>query len=210
MSDTQSPFPAFTVPVVFLVFACLFLADPWGAVPEPPAYQPRDPSFADPAPPRKVSAEAPRLVRGSMSYGCAECHRHFDTSRASVNRTVAEHTEIVLEHGPNNRCLNCHHPEDREQLVNHDGSPLPFAKVSDLCAKCHGPIARDWRKGIHGRRSGSWVPNSPDRAVLQCTACHDPHSPSFKPLRPAPPPEHPVVGRGRKTVTVARRETSDV
>jgi hypothetical protein len=43
----------------------------------------------------------------------------------------------------------------------------------------------DWRAGVHGKRVGNWWG---PKEYLSCVACHDPHSPLFKPLEPKPPP----------------------
>jgi hypothetical protein len=57
-----------------------------------------------------------------------------------------------------------------------------------LCGQCHGPKLRDWKLGIHGKRTGSW---SGKKHYLLCVHCHDSHAPKFKPLKPMPPPTKP-------------------
>ncbi|MBI4613676.1 MAG: hypothetical protein HY720_08715 [Planctomycetes bacterium] len=97
---------------------------------------------------------------------------------------------IVLQHGPRERwCFDCHNPNDRDTLRLANGNPVKFTESYLLCAQCHGTIFRDWKAGVHGRRSGFW--NGKKRLLL-CAHCHDPHSPRFKPKKPLPPPVSPA------------------
>jgi hypothetical protein len=57
-----------------------------------------------------------------------------------------------------------------------------------LCRQCHGPQARDFDHGAHGGMKGHWDLAHGDRLRHGCTTCHDPHSPAFSPMWPAPPP----------------------
>lgn len=102
----------------------------------------------------------------------------------------------VLHHGPPERwCFDCHNPADRDTLRLANGKPVKFTESYLLCAQCHGTIFRDWKAGVHGRRSGFW--NGKKRLLL-CAHCHDPHSPRFKPLKPLPPPVAPAHLRQEK------------
>lgn len=197
--DDATPSPAPWIAGGFLVLTGLLLADPWGAVHPPAPRVARDRNFADPSPVRQPPTKVPRLVKGPYEYSCQECHRHLDTSRPTRGQAQSEHRDIVLEHGRNDRCYNCHHRENRNALVDHDGGEIGYDDVPKLCGKCHGTLYRDWEAGTHGRRGGSWKPESPDRTRLACNACHDPHAPRFGALAPAPPPRHPDRGAGRPT-----------
>ena len=70
--------------------------------------------------------------------------------------------------------------------------PKPNNKVIefafDYCGQCHGTIYRDWRAGIHGKRTGYWNGKKEYRI---CLKCHNPHDPKFKKLKPEPPPLRP-------------------
>ena len=33
---------------------------------------------------------------------------------------------------------------------------MSFAESYVLCGQCHGEKLRDWRAGVHGRRTGQW------------------------------------------------------
>lgn len=134
----------------------------------------------------------PRTRVGTFEYDCGDCHQHFSVpespSGGQQRRLVAEHTQIDLDHGSNDRCLNCHRRENVGGFADHDGSEIPYSKSEDLCRKCHGPKFRDFRAGIHGGTSGYWNGSADASPRATCIGCHDPHSPRFKPIKPAPGP----------------------
>lgn len=130
-------------------------------------------------------------------YPCSMCH-----SMMPVNTTRRQltgfHTNIVLRHDEENRwCLDCHDAENRDQLHLASGAPVPFEESYRLCGQCHGEKYRDWRAGVHGRRSGDW---NGHKTYLLCAHCHNPHQPHFQPLKPEPapiPPKETVGGLER-------------
>jgi hypothetical protein len=63
-----------------------------------------------------------------------------------------------------------------------------FEKSYLLCGQCHGTIYRDWKAGVHGKRTGQWNGRKQYRL---CVHCHNPHQPKYKPLKPLPPPIRP-------------------
>ena len=65
---------------------------------------------------------------------------------------------------------------------------MPFEESYRLCGQCHGEKFRDWRAGVHGRRTGYW---NGHKQYLLCAHCHNPHQPRFKPLAPKPAPRRP-------------------
>ncbi len=123
---------------------------------------------------------------------CRACHGPEKDFPVNFKRAEAllVHTNVKLVHGGLRVwCLDCHHPEERNFLLPlSDGTPITFERSYLLCGKCHGTKFRDWRNGIHGRRTGEW--NGPKTYYL-CVNCHDPHTPRFKPLEPLPPPQKP-------------------
>ncbi|MBI2569433.1 MAG: hypothetical protein HYV63_20660 [Candidatus Schekmanbacteria bacterium] len=127
-------------------------------------------------------------------WPCTDCHDPQDDN-AERRELSDEHTDIVLHHGDEKRwCLDCHSFENRTKLRLASGEPVSFTKSYELCGQCHGTIFRDWKAGIHGRRTGYW--NGPKRYLL-CVHCHWPHAPRFKQMVPLPPPARPeTVGRG--------------
>ncbi len=123
---------------------------------------------------------------------CRACHGPEKDFPVNFKRREAllVHRNIQLNHGGVRVwCLDCHHPKDRNYLLPlSDGRLIEFEESYLLCGKCHGTIFRDWRHGIHGRRTGFW--NGKKQYHL-CVNCHDPHSPEFKPLQPEPEPKKP-------------------
>jgi hypothetical protein len=102
---------------------------------------------------------------------------------------TAFHTEIELRHDEENRwCLDCHDADNRDVLHLAGGQEIPFEESFRLCGQCHGEKYRDWRAGVHGRRSGSW---NGHKTYLLCAHCHNPHAPAFEPIEPLPPPVRP-------------------
>jgi cytochrome c553 len=125
---------------------------------------------------------------------CSACHGKDEDFPVNPRRRedLRVHTQVQLNHGGVRVwCLDCHHPGDRDFLLPlSDGEPIPFERSYLLCGKCHGTKYRDWRNGIHGRRTGSW---SGEKSYLLCVHCHEAHSPRFKPMRPMPPPDKPWI-----------------
>lgn len=154
---------------------------------QPPVGLPTD-THLDKTPPRKTVGLD--LVRNGWSYNCMECHKLLQ-ARWHYDRPVNEHQDIVLQHGENRFCLNCHHPTNRNAFVDYDGSEIAQSDVVQLCGKCHGTIYRDWKAGVHGRQNGYWNVSMGPRTKLRCIQCHDPHSPKFQPIKPLPPLKYP-------------------
>jgi hypothetical protein len=123
---------------------------------------------------------------------CRACHGKEKDFPVNFKRREAlqVHRNIRLNHGGVRVwCLDCHHPDNRNYLLPlSDGQPITFDTSYQLCGKCHGTQFRDWRNGIHGKRTGHW---NGDKTYLLCVSCHDPHSPKFKPLEPMPAPKQP-------------------
>ncbi len=123
---------------------------------------------------------------------CRACHgpeKDFPTN-FKRREALLVHRNVKLNHGGVRAwCLDCHHPENRDFLLPlSDGKLIGFEDSYLLCGKCHGTKFRDWRNGIHGRRTGSW---NGEKSYYLCIGCHDPHSPKFKPIKPMPPPHKP-------------------
>ncbi|MBL8747089.1 MAG: hypothetical protein JNK58_12135 [Phycisphaerae bacterium] len=127
--------------------------------------------------------DARESIVDGIKRPCSECHRLFAPSQAE-NRTLMQHKEIVLRHGINARCLNCHDGADRDKLVLHNGALVGFDQAPLLCSQCHGTVFRDWQHGVHGKTMGSWDAASGAQRRLACNECHDPHSPAYRPMAP--------------------------
>jgi hypothetical protein len=175
------------VPLVFLGLAAWFL---WGSgsampvLPEPVGF---DRAEIAPVPPRADVLDRPEIVVGGYVQRCSACHDLFE-SEELVPTDLRQHEHIVLDHGLNARCHNCHSRTDHNKLILHAGEEIAFSEVVRLCASCHGPTWRDWEKGMHGRTTGSWDAEREEQRRLGCTECHDPHAPAFPAVAPLPGP----------------------
>ena len=111
----------------------------------------------------------------------------FDSSTVGQSQ-FKQHEHIVLDHGLNDTCVNCHDVENRNKLALRNGETIGYDQVQLLCAKCHGTVFRDWQAGTHGRTDGYWDSERGERVRVVCTQCHDPHSPAYDPMVPLPGP----------------------
>jgi len=121
-------------------------------------------------------------------FPCSECHAEMEPN-PERRELVDMHDDIILDHAEGQRwCLDCHNLNDRDTLRLVSGEVIPFTESYRLCGQCHGDKFRDWKVGIHGKRTGYW---NGEKQYLLCAHCHNPHSPRFKPLKPMPPPVRP-------------------
>ncbi len=121
-------------------------------------------------------------------FPCSECHATQETNPYRRVLTDA-HEDIIFTHDAENRwCLDCHDAKNRDMLHMADGRLVDFKESYKLCGQCHGLKLRDWRNGVHGRRTGSW---NGQKQYLLCAHCHNPHAPKFKKLKPLPAPVKP-------------------
>ena len=129
------------------------------------------------------------LERGVMDYfPCSDCHRK-KTPNPAKRKLLKEHTDIQLNHAVKNIwCVDCHNLANRDKLRLINGELIPFSKSFLLCGQCHGTIYRDWKVGVHGKRTGFW---NGEKVYRLCVHCHNPHSPGFKPIKPKSPPLKP-------------------
>jgi len=122
-------------------------------------------------------------------FPCSDCHADQETN---PERRVLEdmHEDIkIINHNEEERwCLDCHNPDDRDFLRLASGRLVSFEESYYLCGQCHGTIFRDWKAGIHGRRTGEW---NGVKTYRLCVHCHNPHQPRFQPIAPLPPPVKP-------------------
>ena len=120
------------------------------------------------------------------SYPCMDCHEDEETN-LEIRELEEEHDELTLEHGGERFwCLTCHQPGNRDYLRSLKNNAIDFDQSYRLCGQCHFQRQKDWFFGAHGKRMGNWLG---ERILYLCTECHDPHSPSIKPIKPNPPPK---------------------
>ena len=130
-------------------------------------------------------------------FPCSECHADMDVN-AERRMLEDEHVEIseMFNHASDQRwCLDCHNPNNRDVLRLANGDLVSFEESYNLCGQCHGTIFRDWKAGIHGKRTGEW---NGKKQYRLCVHCHNPHSPKFKPIKPLPPPDNPLEIKYKK------------
>lgn len=153
-----------------------------------------------------VKPREPHLMYFNMGpEGCAFCHngKMVPFPKDKKPRLLAMHQDTVenslqLQHGRGAVwCLDCHSSTNRNKLIDRQGSEISFNQPQKLCGSCHGEAYIDWRAGIHGKRTGSWV-NGNKKRWWVCTECHNPHTVQtnrFDPIKPEPAPPLP---RGMK------------
>lgn len=147
------------------------------------------------AAPRNLEAEleVPPPPFSPGIFPCSMCHSMMTPD--PTRRELVFHTEIQLRHDEENRwCLDCHDATDRDSLHLASGARVSFEESYRLCGQCHGEKYRDWRVGVHGRRTGQW---NGHKTYLLCAHCHNPHEPHFQPLEPRPAPVRPEETLGR-------------
>ena len=119
-------------------------------------------------------------------FPCSDCHED-EPVNPKERQLEEEHEDILLEHGEGRFwCLTCHHPIQNDYLNSLNNKLIDFDQSHRLCGQCHFQRQKDWLFGGHGKRIGTW--RGPRQLVL-CTECHNPHSPSIKPVIPNPPPK---------------------
>jgi hypothetical protein len=151
----------------------------------------------------------PRLDQ-IRNYPCTKCHDNKFVDRR-VRELQDEHTKLVFEHGGGRFwCYDaCHKGTDMDNLVSLRGRPVSYDESYKVCGQCHYQRL-DWYFGGHGKHQGAWenqreIPKTAEelkiedrsqigkwggeRIILNCTECHDPHSPSIKSFEPSPPPK---------------------
>ena len=135
--------------------------------------------------PEEYAVEAPPFSDGI--FPCTDCHKNLKPN--PVRRVLVDwHDDIsaMFNHDSENRwCLDCHDFKNRDSLRLASGKLLDFKESYKLCGQCHGEKYRDWKVGVHGKRTGEW---NGKKEYLLCVNCHNPHSPKFKELTPEPPP----------------------
>ena len=130
-------------------------------------------------------------------FPCSDCHEDMDVN-PERRMLEDEHVEIseMFNHASDQRwCLDCHNPDNRDVLRLANGDLISFEESYYLCGQCHGTIFRDWKAGIHGKRTGEW---NGKKQYRLCVHCHNPHSPKFKPIKPLPPPNKPLEIKYKK------------
>ncbi len=162
----------------------------------------QNPTPQAPKPQAGDRVEVPPPPFSEGIFPCSSCHKDMKVNR--TRRTLTEmHTDIVLKHGDAHLwCLDCHDADDRDRLHLASGERIGFDESYLLCGQCHGEKLRDWRAGVHGRRTGDW---NGRKQYLLCANCHNPHQPRFQPIEPKPAPQPPARFQKWGPIEEARR-----
>ncbi len=142
-------------------------------------------SLAKSAVAAEIAVEPPPLTDGI--FPCNDCHSDIEPN-PERRELVDMHDDItaMFNHDSENRwCLDCHDTNNRDSLRLASGKLLDFKESYKLCGQCHGLKLRDWKVGVHGKRTGYW---NGQKEYLLCVHCHNPHGPKFEALTPEPPP----------------------
>lgn len=126
-------------------------------------------------------------------FPCSDCH-DADWKPNPQRRDLDEpHSEIpgkFMNHDSENRwCLDCHSAKTRDKLQLLNGTLIEFNEYYRLCEQCHKRIYREWKMGVHGKRTGHW---NGEKQWMHCAQCHNPHNPPFKAIQPEPAPRKPL------------------
>lgn len=187
------------VTIVFVVLSVAFLANLWGHTPALPKNPPIADVFTNTTTVRMSGQALTDADEDVSGYDCYACHEEgkeltlkFDDQGEIV--LPEDHNDLVMGHGRhsrNNNCFNCHDETNLRLLQTRDGRQVELLHSSPLCGSCHGPTYGDWEMGVHGRISGNWTHQEGTYTRKDCVQCHNPHSPKFPSLAPAPGP-HPL------------------
>jgi hypothetical protein len=143
-----------------------------------------------PAGPPSVATGAIDPHGRPLTAACSTCHttKTVNTDLKVGMELKTFHQGLKGSHG-NLTCVTCHNAgEGYQSLRLADGRGLPYPDVMQLCAQCHGPQYRDYQNGAHGGMTGHWDLSRGGRVRNTCTDCHDPHTPKYPVVRPAPGP----------------------
>lgn len=124
-----------------------------------------------------------------VAVACSTCHTTRPPNREARSAEALKdfHQGLAYRHG-DQTCLSCHNSTNYDTLRKADGSALPYPRVMELCAQCHGPQYRDYRAGAHGGMNGYWDLTRGPRERNNCVSCHDPHAPAYPTVMPVFPP----------------------
>ncbi|MBI5055006.1 MAG: hypothetical protein HZB61_00105 [Nitrospirae bacterium] len=129
-------------------------------------------------------------------FPCADCHDASWETNSQKRELGPPHDETpgkFLNHDSENRwCLDCHSAKSRNMFQLLNGKLVEFKEYYKVCEQCHKRIYREWKMGVHGKRTGMW---NGDKQWMHCTQCHNPHNPPFQPIKPMPAPRKPLSVR---------------
>jgi len=116
--------------------------------------------------PKKYFVPPPPFTPGI--FPCSQCHAGMPVNR-QPRKLEQMHQDIVLKHMPGGWCFDCHNPDNRDTLRLANGKRVSFEESFVLCGQCHGTILREWKAGLHGKRTGMWNGEKQYRLCVHCT-----------------------------------------
>lgn len=136
---------------------------------------------------KKLFVTAPPFSEGI--FPCSQCHKGMPVNRTPRKLDMHQEIATALKHMPAGWCFDCHNPDNRDTLRLANGKIVKFEESYNLCGQCHGTILKEWKAGLHGKRTGMW---NGEKQYYLCVNCHWPHDPEFKQIKPMPPPVRPA------------------
>lgn len=157
------------------------------ATPAATSAQPAQPTVAETRDPVQLRALALLDEKGKVAnVSCITCHSLATLSTLREQR-LGVHGHRTLSHGTLS-CKSCHEEDRHDRLTLAGGDSVAMAEAITLCAQCHGPQYRDYKRGSHGGMKGYWDRSVGPRERKHCVECHEPHAPAFRPMNPVLPP----------------------
>ncbi|MCP4758871.1 MAG: hypothetical protein GY876_05320, partial [Planctomycetes bacterium] len=117
------------ISAVLLILAGLFLWAPIQLSDPIPESVNVDRSRLGPRPIRVAMHDPATIKVATFDMKCMECHALFENTKM-VPRNISRHRNIVLDHGVNNNCFNCHDAERRDRLAMGGGKTVGYDEVS--------------------------------------------------------------------------------
>ncbi len=143
--------------------------------------------------PVKEIVESLAPMNESELFPCSDCHDEdweTDPERRDLDEPHDEIPGAFLHHDVENRwCLDCHSAKSRDNLRLINGDRVKFNEYYRVCEQCHRRIYREWKMGVHGKRTGNW---NGEKEMMHCAQCHNPHNPPFQAIKPMPAPRKPL------------------
>jgi len=131
-------------------------------------------------------------IKKIKNFPCSKCHKNKKRNFQISLPLNSPHNEIVFNHMPSiNSCYQCHSKNNIKGLILRDGRKLSLSNSNQLCWQCHGEIKNDWRTGLHGKETGSWLTT---KYRYSCIECHEAHSPRPHSMKAEPSIQRPKFG----------------